>query len=151
MTINGKQDVGVSYNIAANGESFQLERVDNEKDLGFLIDSRLNFENHINKTVKKANKIVGVIKRNFKDLNVKTFVLLYKSMIRSHLEYAQTVWSPYKQKHVEALEAVQRRATKILPCMKKLSYSDRLKKLALPILTYQRLTEDIIETYKIVH
>ena len=123
-TINRKQDVGVSYNIAANGESFQLERVDNEKDLGFLIDSRLNFENHINKTVKKANKIVGVFKRNFYDLNVKTFVLLYKSMIRSHLEYAQTVWSPYKQKHIEALEAVQRRATKILPCMKKLSYGN---------------------------
>ena len=78
-------------------------------------------------------------------------MLLYKSMIWSHLEYAQTVWSPYKQKHIEALEAVQRTATKILPCMKKLSYSDRLKKLALPILTYQRLTEDIIETYKIVH
>ena len=67
MTINGKQDVVVSYNIAANGESIQLEKVDNEKDLGFLIDSRLNFENHLNKTVKKANKIVGVIKRNFKD------------------------------------------------------------------------------------
>ena len=107
MTINGKQDVGVSYNIATNGESIQLERVDNEKDLGVMIDSHLNFENHINETVKKANKIVGVIKRNFKDLNVKTFVL-YKSMIRSHLEYAQTVWSPHKQKHIEALEAVQR-------------------------------------------
>ena len=104
MTINGKQDVGVSYNIAANGVRFQLElRVANEKDLGVMIDSHLNFENHINETVKKANKIVGVIKRNFKDLNVKTFVLLYKSMIRSHLEYAQTVWSPYKQKHIEAL------------------------------------------------
>ena len=88
MTIHGKQDVGVSYNIAANGESFQLERVDNEKDLGVMIDSHLNFENHINETVKKANKIVGVIKRNFKDLNVKTFVLLNKSMIRSHLEYS---------------------------------------------------------------
>ena len=37
---------------------------------------------------------------------------LYKSMIPSHLEYAQTVWSPYKQKHIDALEAVQRRATK---------------------------------------
>ena len=60
MIINGKQDVGVSYNIAANGESFQLERVDNEKYLGSP-DSRLNFENHINETVKKANKIVGII------------------------------------------------------------------------------------------
>ena len=54
MTINGKQDVGVSYNIAANAESFQLERVDNEKDLGVIIDSHLNFENHINETVKKS-------------------------------------------------------------------------------------------------
>jgi hypothetical protein len=45
-------------------------------------------------------------------------------MIRSHFEYAQTVWSPYKQKHIEILEAVQRSATKILPCMKKLNYSD---------------------------
>jgi hypothetical protein len=57
----------------------------------------------------------------------------------------------YKQKHMEALEAVQRRASKILPCMKKICYSDRLKKSALPTLTYQRLTGDIIETYKIVH
>ena len=72
-------------------------------------------------------------------------------MIRSHLEYAQTVWSPYKQKHIEALESLQRRATKIMPCMKKLSYSDRLKKLALPTLSYRRLRGDIIETYKIVH
>ena len=38
-----------------------------------------------------------------------------------------------------------------MPCMKKLSYSDRLKKLALPTLTYRRLRGDIIETYKIVH
>ena len=62
-------------------------------------------------------------------------------MIRSHLEYAQTVWSPYKQKHIEALEAVQRRATKILPCMKKLSYRDRLKNWLYPLLHIKDLQE----------
>ena len=72
-------------------------------------------------------------------------------MIQSHLEYAQTAWSLYQKKHIEALEAVQRRATKILSCMKKLSYSDHLKKLALPAFTYRRLRGDIIETYQIVH
>ena len=61
MTINGKQDVGVSYNIAANGESFQLERVDNEKDLGVMIDSYLNFENHINETVKKQIRLAVLL------------------------------------------------------------------------------------------
>ena len=50
---------------------------------------------------------------------------------------------------MEALEVVQRRATKILPCMKKLSYSDRLKKSALPTLTYQRLTGDIKKHLKL--
>jgi hypothetical protein len=48
-----KQDMGVSYIIAANGESFQLERVDNEKDVGVMIESCLSFENHINETVKQ--------------------------------------------------------------------------------------------------
>lgn len=77
-----------------------MERADNEKDLGIIIDSCLTFDNHINETVKKAYKIVGVMTHNFQDLNVETFVVLYKCMIRSHLEYTQTVWSPYKQKCV---------------------------------------------------
>jgi hypothetical protein len=84
MTIKRKHDVSVSYNTVANGESFQVDRFANEKDSGVMIDSHLSFENHINETVRKANKIVGVIgqlsdnkivgviKHNFKDLNVKT-------------------------------------------------------------------------------
>ena len=35
------------------------------------------------------------------------------------MEYAQTVWSPYKVKLIEEIEKVQKRATKILPWTKK--------------------------------
>ena len=54
-----------------------------------------------------ANRITGLVRRNFKNIDFPGFLLLYKSMIRSHLEYAQTVWSPHKVKLIKALEKVQ--------------------------------------------
>ena len=41
--------------------------------------------------------MVGIIKRNFKCTDNFTFITLYKSLVRSHLEYAGGVWSPYKR------------------------------------------------------
>jgi len=66
------------------------------------------------------------------------------------LEYAQSVWYPYRQKLIDDLEKVQRRATKFVISLKKLSYSERLKNLKLPTLTYCRYRGDMIEVYKII-
>ena len=55
------------------------------------------------------------------------------------------VWNPYKSKHVDALENVQRRATRCIPSLKGLSYVDRLKKLQLPTLVYRRARGDMID------
>ena len=66
-------------------------------------------------------------KRNFKHLTIQLFTVLYKNMVRSHLDYCSSVWSPYTKKDIEALEKVQKRATKILPQLKHMNYSDRLK------------------------
>lgn len=71
-------------------------------------------------------------------------------MVRTHLDYASSVWSPYKIKHIEMIENVQRRCTRQLPYLKDLSYPERLKKLNLPTLAYRRLRGDMIETYKII-
>jgi len=119
--------------------------------MGVLIDSDLQFGNHILSKVKTCNRILGLIKRNFKNLDLRGFLLLYKSLFRIHLEYAQTVWSPYKVKLIEEIEKVQKRATKILPGPRNLSYTQRLQKLQLPTLVYRRARGDMIEVYKIVH
>lgn len=111
----------------------------------------LTFEQHVAQTVNKANKMVGLIKRNFRNMGKHTFVMLFKSLVRSHLEYGQNVWSPYKIKHINLLEGVQRRATKLLPNLKHLPYSGRLKRLNLPTLVYRRHRGDMIETFKILH
>ena len=67
------------------------------------------------------------------------------------MEYASCIWSPYKKTHIEAVERVQRRATKQLPGMKDLPYSERLKILKLPTLVYRRARGDMIETFKLLH
>ena len=51
---------------------------------------------------------------------------------------------------IEAVEAVQRRATKMVPTLRDLSYPLRLKKLDLPTLVYRRSRGDMIETFKIM-
>jgi len=86
-----------------------------------------------------AYKIAGVNKRNFNYLSISSFVLVYKSLVRSHLDYSNSVWTPYRKPDIETLETVQKKATKIY--YKKIShlkYSDRLKAARLPTLHYQR-------------
>ena len=61
---------------------------------------------------------------------------------------AHVVCHPYKQKHIDALESVQRRATRYVPSLKGLSYKERLCKLKLPTLVYRRVRGDMIETFK---
>jgi len=48
------------------------------------------------------------------------------------------------------LEKVQKRTTKLVTTLKKLSYSERLKCLKLPTLTYRRNRGDMIEVYNII-
>ena len=76
--------------------------------------------------------------------------MLYKALVRSHLEYAGTVWSPYKIKYITALEQVWKRATKLVSKIKHLPYKDRLSKLELPTLVFRRLHGDMIEVFKIL-
>ena len=80
---------------------------------------------------------------------METFCLLYKALVRPHLEYACSVWNPYKKKMIEELENVQRRATKLVPGLSNLPYEERLKKLDLPTLKFRRMRGDMIEVYKI--
>ena len=113
------------------------------------MDNKLNFEEHMNEKINKANSIMGLVCCTFTHLDETTFLLLYKALVRPHLEYANAVWNPYKMKRVMALENVQRRATKQIPGFKNMSYEDRLQKLKLPTLAYRRKRGDMIETYKI--
>jgi len=66
------------------------------------------------------------------------------------MEYNGVVWSPDLKRDIEAIEKVQRRFTKRLRGLKKLSYGQRLKLVNLPSLEVRRLHTDLLWCYKIV-
>ena len=94
---------------------------------------------------------MGLIRRSFDYLDINMFKYLHKSIVRSRLEYAVPVWSPYKKEDIREIESVQRRATKLIPNLKNLEYEDRLRKFDLPSLVFRRLRGDMIEVFKILN
>ena len=132
-------------------KSNALHTIDSEKDLGVHFDQMLNFDVHICACIKKANRLIGIVYRSFKHLDMSSFVALYKTIIRTGLEYGNCIWNPIFKRQSVLIENVQRRATKLLPSISHLSYADRLKFLQLPSLKYRRLRGDLIQLYKIVH
>ena len=94
--------------------------------------------------------MIGLLKRNFKNVSMSSFVMLYKSMVRSHLDYCNSVWAPYRKGDMEDLEKVQKRATRLILGLRNTPYEERLKICNLPTLKYRRLRGDMIELYKII-
>jgi hypothetical protein len=143
----GMNRIKTSYCI----DGVQLCKSSEEKDLGVVVDEKLKFENHIYNKIKTANKMLWIIKRNFKYLDNNDFIKLYKVFVRSHLEYAQAVWSPHSKKLIGDIERVQRTATRRLAGVRGLTYQQRLERLDLPTLACRRLRGDYIEVYKILN
>jgi len=133
-------------------KSTKLEVITEEKDLGVIIDSNLKPSLQYNKAASKAMSVLGMIARHFKRLDKQDFLLLFKTYVRSHLEYCIQVWSPYLAKDIEipVLERVQRRATKLVGAVRNCSYEERLQHLGLTTLHQRRKRGDLIEVYKML-
>ena len=142
----GKKNPKHSYKM---GDS-NLTETTAERDLGVMIDNELEFDKHIKEIVNKANRMVGLIRIGFTYMDKDMFMNLYPVLVRPLLEYCVQVWSPYKQKHIDLLEGVQKRAVKLVPGLREKTYDERLKYLGLLRLEDRRIRGDMIETYKIV-
>ena len=88
----------------------------------------------------KGNQVLGMIRRNITYKENSLIVPLYKAIVRPDLEYCIQAWRPYLRKdiHVDMLEKIQRRATKLIPGLRDLRYEERLKECGLTTLTYAR-------------
>ena len=74
----------------------KLMMTESEKDLGVVIHSTLKPAAHIANCVKKANQMLGMIQRTITYKNKRILLLMYKSLVRPHLEYAVQAWSPHQ-------------------------------------------------------
>ena len=108
----------------------------NERDLGVQIDPDLKFNQHVDTVTSKANRMLGMIRRAYKD--GETIKRLYTSLIRPILEYGNAAWVPSLKREQQQIENVQRRATKMVPELRNLEYADRLRAIKLPSMYYRR-------------
>ena len=134
-----------------NSGSTDLKSIEEEKDLGVTFDPSLTFSQHCEIAANKANHKLGLIRSSFTYLDLDTLTALYKTLVRPHLEYCNTVWSPMYLKDSHLIESVQCRATKLIHGVKDLPYAERLSVLKLPSLKYRRLRNDMIQVYKYLH
>ena len=96
-----------SYQMKEGGGTV-LEEMILEKDLGVLISNDMKVADQCNKAAKKAMRILGMVKRSFKNLDADSLKTIYCSFVRPHLEYCIQAWSPYYKKDIVALEKVQK-------------------------------------------
>ena len=142
----GRLNPGNTYTMDGANLSVTKE----ERDLGVLVDDRLQFDKHIRGIVNKANRMLGMIKIGFACLDKEIFLSLYPVLVRPLLEYCVQVWSPYKQRYIDLIEKVQERATKLVPRLRRIPYDDRLIELGLTRLVERRFRGDMIESHKIL-
>ena len=91
-----------------------LESKLESKDLGVIVGDHLTFSKHTAEKVNKANQIMGLIQRTFVFLDKHNFNLLYKSLVRPHIEYGNIVWSPFQKADINLIENLQRRAINLI-------------------------------------
>ena len=114
LSANKSNKVLYDYSLSSDGNTNTLENVNSISDLGVTVDTELSFSIHIYDKINKAYQMIGIINRNFSNLDTKSFMLLYKCLVRSVVEYASSVWSHYKVGQISDLKKVQKRATKII-------------------------------------
>jgi hypothetical protein len=79
------------------------------------MESDLSFKSYILSAAKRAYGVLGFILSISKFFNdFFTVKLLYKSLVRSKLEFASIIWSPYTFLHINIIEKVQKRFLRYL-------------------------------------
>ena len=87
----------------------------------------------------------------FSSYHANTMLLsLYKTIVCPIVEYGNVIWGPHFALDQQSLEKIQRRATKLIPTLQHVPYTDRLALLKLSSLRYRRRRGDMILMYRII-
>ena len=121
------------------------------RDIGINIVPDLTWSPHINIISDSARKMAAWSLSVFSDRSTSTMMTIYKTLIRSKVEYCCPLWDPTKIEDIVTLEGIQRSFTSKITSISHLHYYNRLKSLKLMSLQRRRERYSIIMMYKILH
>ena len=147
----GKNNTHFRYVLNTCNANTSIDNPESEKDLGIFFENEYSFQMHVNKTANRANVLAGLIRRSFNYMDSEMFLTLYCTLVRPILEYGVVIWYPILRRNINKIEAVQRRATKLVHTIRHMTYRERLIALNLYSLTYRRRRGDLIQVYRIIH
>jgi len=84
-----------------------LELLENIRDLGINMDSKLKFRTHTDTVTSKANRILGLIYKVFECKDSDIILNFYKSLVWPLLEYNNAIWGPQFIMDKQKVEAIQ--------------------------------------------
>ena len=118
-----------SSNCYSTAKDSFISPSDTVKDLGVLVSADNSWSPHIGRMINSARRTAAWVLSVFRDRNRTTMMQLYKSLVRSKLEYCCPVWSPTKIEDIKAIESLQRTFTSKISGLQHLSYWERLERL----------------------
>ena len=118
----------------------QVQRANQQKHLGIILDEKLNFKSHIDKVLTKASKGIAVIKRLRNSLPHKSLITIHKAIIRSHLDYGDILYDqPNNATFCQKTESFRYKAALAIPgAIQGTSQEKRLEELGLETLKSRR-------------
>ena len=121
------------------------------RDLGVQLSSDYSWTPNINIMVDAAWRTTSWVLTVFSDRSPETMMTLYKSLIRSRLEYCCPLWNPHLIRDIQQIESVRRTFTSKIQSCRHLDYHERLKHLCLFSLQRRRERYIIIHMWKVLH
>ena len=95
--------------------------------------------------------MIGLVKRNCILMDSRTFIMLYKALVRPHVQYANSIWSPYNKKEIQRLLKSSKKSNKISNITQKVTIQRTFITIKFTYFKIQTITRRMIKVYKIIH
>ena len=129
----------------------ELESSDFGKDIGVIVHRNLRPSLQCSKAAQKANAVLAQLTRAVSYRDKETFLHLYRTYVRSLLDYCSSAWSPWTQGDKEVVEKVQRRAIGMVTNFRGKTYEEKLAEAGMTTLEERRRRGDLLQAYRVLN